>query len=66
MLFIFMAYNVISCKKIKRNTKEIKIADLTVQIRLPTSEMTKNRQKTDHSIAIYSFFMGMAYFGCYW
>ena len=32
-------------KKIERNTKKIKIADFTMQIRLPSSEMTKNRQK---------------------
>ena len=30
MLSIFMAYNVISCKKIERNTKKIKIADFTM------------------------------------
>ena len=40
-----MAYNVISCKKIERNTQKIKIADFTMSIRLPSSEMTKNRQK---------------------
>ena len=32
-------------KKIERNTHKIKIADFTMQIRLPSSEMTKNRQK---------------------
>ena len=45
MLSISMAYNVISCKKIERNTQKIKIADFTMYIRLPSSEMTKNRQK---------------------
>ena len=40
-----MAYNVISCKKNGRNTQKIKIADFTMQIRLPSSKMTKNRQK---------------------
>ena len=30
MLSIYMAYNVISCKKIERNTQKIKIADFTM------------------------------------
>ena len=45
MLSISMAYNVISCNKIGRNTQKIKIADFTMWIWLPSSEMTKNRQK---------------------
>ena len=40
-----MAYNVISCKKVGRNTQKIKIADFTMEIWLPSSEMTKKRQK---------------------
>ena len=30
MLSISMAYNVISCKKVKRNTHKLKIADFTM------------------------------------
>ena len=44
-------------KKVQRNTQKIKIADFTMQILLPSSEMTKKHQKeTDHSIAICSIF----------
>ena len=45
MFSISMAYNVISCKKIERDTQKIKIGDFTMYIRLPSSEMSKNRQK---------------------
>ena len=45
MLSIFVADNVISGKKIKRNTKKIKIAEFTMQILLLGSEITKNTQK---------------------
>ena len=61
-----MADNVISYQKIKRNAQKNKIADFTMFIRLPSSEMTKNcpQKKKDYSIAIYSIFcIGMVYFG---
>ena len=32
MLSIFMAYNMISCKKIERNTEKIKFADFTMYV----------------------------------
>ena len=37
-----MAYKVISCKLIQRNAQKIRIADFTILILLPCSEMTKN------------------------
>ena len=32
-------------KKVERNAQKLKIADFTMQIRLPSPEMTKNRKK---------------------
>ena len=40
-----MAYKVISCKLIQRNAQKFKIADFTMLILLPSSEMTKKHQK---------------------
>ena len=45
MLSLSMAFNVISCKKVERNTQKLKIGDFTMLIRLPSPELTKNRQK---------------------
>ena len=56
-----MAYNVISCRKVAENTQNLKIAKY--ENLAPTSEITKNSQKTDHPIAIFSiFFNGCAIF----
>ena len=67
MLSISMAYNVISCKNNnKKKHLKIKIADFTIQILLPGSEITKNTHKSLHSITICSiFFTGMVSFRCY-
>ena len=63
MLSTPMADNVISCKKIQRNTQKIKMADFNMWIRLTSSEMTK---QMDHSIVICSKnYIGVVYFGCY-
>ena len=45
MLSIFAAHNVISGKKINRNTKKIKIAEFSMQILLLGSKITKSTQK---------------------
>ena len=55
MLSLSMADNAFPYrKKNKRNTQKIKIADFAIQIRLTTSQITKNRQQNEHSIAISS------------
>ena len=64
-LSISMAYNVISCRKIAKNTQNLKICyELAIQSELPISEITKNTPK---KLGIQSrfpqFFFGMAYFG---
>ena len=54
-----MAYNVISYKKINRNTKKIEIADFII-------EMTKNRPKVgSRNRDLLNFCIGMAYIGWY-
>ena len=52
-----MAGNVISYKNIKRNAQKNKIANFTIWIWLPSSEMTKNRQKKNLALAICSIFL---------
>ena len=63
----YMAYNVISCNQIKKNTREIQIADFTMYIRLPSPKMTANSLKTYHLIAICSIllYIGIAYIRWY-
>ena len=66
-----MAYNVISCEKIERNTKRNEnhwfynrwFYNVNMAPELKNDQ--KSLKKTDHLIAIYSFFcIGMVYFGC--
>ena len=46
MLYISVAYNVISCKKNKKkHTRATKIADFTMYIWLPSTEMSENSLK---------------------
>ena len=54
MLSISMAYNVISCKKIKRNTQKIKIADFTMSIWIGTGSVRddQNQQKPRSSYLV--------------
>ena len=64
---ISRAYDVISCRKVAKNTQILKFVYFTTLTWLPSSEMTQiNNKITGHLIAIYSFFLiGVAYIGWY-
>ena len=65
MLSISMAYNVISYKKIKRNTKKIKIADLTSYI--DSAPDFRNDQILPNSrVAESGFTQFLHRYGIYW
>ena len=65
MLSTSMADNVISYKKIKRNTQKNKNADLQFKFGSQAQKLPKIAKKTDHSIAIYLILcIGMVYFKC--
>jgi len=53
-------------QKIGRNSQKIKIADLIMYIRLPSSEVTKNlRNNGSLNRDLLNFFVGMVY-GIFW
>ena len=65
MLSISMAKNVISYKKSKEMLKKPKSLILRCKFGARALKWPKIAEKTDHSIAIYSFFcIGMVYFRC--
>ena len=65
MLSISMAYNVISYKKIKRNTKKIKIADLTSYID-SAPDFRNDKILPESRVAESGFTQFLNNYGIYW